>query len=111
MASTFTITTKSTSPFTDQKPGTSGLRKKTKVFMDNENYLENFVQSIFDALPSDEINNATIVVSGDGRFYNDKAIQVIIKMAAANGLGKIIVGANGLMATPAMSAVIRERKV
>ena len=108
---TFTISSKPTTPFTDQKPGTSGLRKKTKVFMDNKNYLENFVTSIFDALPSSEIKNATIVVSGDGRFFNDKAIQVIIKMAAGNGIGKVIVGTNGLMATPAMSAVIRERSV
>ena len=59
--------------------------------------MENFVQSIFDALPSDEIKNAVIVVSGDGRFFNDKAIQVIIKMAAANGIGKVIVGANGFL--------------
>ncbi len=96
MALTFTVTTKPTTPFTDQKPGTSGLRKKTKVFMENKNYLENFVQSIFDALPLEELKNASIVVSGDGRFYNNKAIQVIIKMAAAHGVGKVIVGGEGL---------------
>ena len=100
-----------TTPFTDQKPGTSGLRKKTKVFLTKKNYLENFVQSIFDALPQSEIQGSAIVVSGDGRFYNDKAIQVITKMAAANGISKIIVGTDGLLATPAMSAVIRERNV
>ncbi len=106
-----TINVVQTTPFTDQKPGTSGLRKKTKVFLTNKNYLENFVQSIFDALPQSEIQGSAIVVSGDGRFYNDKAIQVITKMAAANGISKIIVGTDGLLATPAMSAVIRERNV
>eukprot|EP00944_MAST-04C_sp_MAST-4C-sp1_P006215 g6215.t1 len=106
-----TINVVQTTPFTDQKPGTSGLRKKTKVFLTKKNYLENFVQSIFDALPQSEIQGSAIVVSGDGRFYNDKAIQVITKMAAANGISKIIVGTDGLLATPAMSAVIRERNV
>jgi len=94
-----------TAPFTDQKPGTSGLRKKVTVFQ-KVNYLENFVQSIFNALK--EIEGKTIVVGGDGRFYNQKAIQTILKMAAANGVSKVIVGKDGLLSTPAASCVIRK---
>ena len=92
------------------QPGTSGLRKKTKVFM-GENYLENFVQSVFDALKAEKvpIEGGTLVVSGDGRFHNDVACQVIIKMAAANGVGRVWCGTDALLSTPAMSAVIRTR--
>ncbi len=97
----------STTPFSDQKPGTSGLRKKVTVFQ-QAHYLENFVQSIFDAL--DDLAGQTIVVGGDGRFYNRQAIQVILKMAAANGIGKVIVGKDGLLSTPAASCVIRKYK-
>lgn len=96
-----------TSPFTDQKPGTSGLRKKVSVFQ-QPHYLENFVQSIFNAL--DDIAGQTIVVGGDGRFYNKQAIQIILKMAAANGVAKVIVGRDGLLSTPAASCVIRKYK-
>lgn len=94
-----------TAPFSDQKPGTSGLRKKVTVFQ-QANYLENFVQSIFNALK--EVEGKTIVVGGDGRFYNQQAIQIILKMAAANGVGKVIVGKDGLLSTPAASCVIRK---
>jgi len=94
-----------TSPFSDQKPGTSGLRKKVTVFQ-QAHYLENFVQSIFDALG--ELTGKTIVVGGDGRFFNKQAIQTILKMAAANGVAKVIVGQNGLLSTPAASCVIRK---
>jgi phosphoglucomutase len=94
-----------TSPFSDQKPGTSGLRKKVTVFQ-QAHYLENFVQSIFDAL--DELTGKTIVVGGDGRYFNKQAIQTILKMAAANGVAKVIVGQNGLLSTPAASCVIRK---
>ena len=95
----------STSPFTDQKPGTSGLRKKVTVFQ-TPNYLENFVQSIFNSLEG--FAGQTLVVGGDGRYYNRHAIQVILKMAAANGFGKIMVGRGGILSTPAASCVIRK---
>jgi len=94
-----------TQPFTDQKPGTSGLRKKVKVFQ-RPHYLQNFVQSIFDTL---EIpGNATLTLGGDGRFYNREAIQIIIKMAAANGFAKVLVGQHGILSTPAASNIIRK---
>lgn len=98
------IRTVSTTPFSDQKPGTSGLRKSVKVFQ-SPHYLENFVQSIFDAL---NCEGQTLVVGGDGRYYNRPAIQTILKMAAANGVGRILVGQGGILSTPAASCVIRE---
>ncbi|KAJ8621448.1 hypothetical protein MRB53_029977 [Persea americana] len=104
----FKASRKETSPFDGQKPGTSGLRKKVTVFQ-QPNYLENFVQSTFNALSADKVIGATLVVSGDGRYFSKDAIQVIIKMAAANGVRRVWVGQNGLMSTPAVSAVIRER--
>jgi phosphoglucomutase len=102
-----TIHTIATKPFTDQKPGTSGLRKSVPVFQ-QPHYLENFVQSIFDSLEGYE--GQTLVVGGDGRYYNRQAIQTILKMAAANGFGKILVGKGGILSTPAASCVIRENK-
>ena len=95
----------STKPFDDQKPGTSGLRKQVKT-VQQPNYLENFIQSIFDSIP--ELSGGTLVIGGDGRFYNDKAIQLILSMAAANGVKKALVGCNGLLSTPAASNVIRK---
>lgn len=94
-----------TTPFNDQNPGTSGLRKKVKVFQQT-GYLENFVQSIFDSLEG--FSGKTLVLGGDGRYYNRQAIQVIIKMAAANGFGELIIGQGGLLSTPAASHVIRK---
>ncbi|MDA5094962.1 alpha-D-glucose phosphate-specific phosphoglucomutase [Aliiroseovarius sp. KMU-50] len=94
-------------PIDDQKPGTSGLRKKTRVFM-QPGYLENFVQSVFNAIGGAE--GKTFVVGGDGRFFNAQAIQTILKMAAANGAAKIIVGQNGLLSTPSASHLIRLNK-
>lgn len=94
-----------TQPFSDQKPGTSGLRKKVKVFQ-QKHYLENFVQSIFDTLTLPD--DAILTVGGDGRFYNRAAIQVIIKMAAANGFSQVIVGQGGILSTPAASHIIRK---
>merc|ERR1719487_2515618 len=110
MSDPLAITTKTTAPIDGQKPGTSGLRKKTKVFM-GENYLENFVQSVFDALVATgtKVAGGTLVISGDGRYYNTTAIQTIIKMAAAAGVAKVWCGTGGLLSTPAVSAVIRTR--
>ena len=99
------IQTITTTPFDDQRPGTSGLRKKVKVFQ-TPNYLENFVQSIFNALEGYE--GKTLVVGGDGRYYNREALQVILKMAAANGFGRALVGRGGILSTPAASCVIRK---
>ena len=98
-------TTIATTPFSDQKPGTSGLRKRVPVFQ-QPHYLENFVQSIFDSISPPP--GATLVVGGDGRYFNREAIQIIIKMAAANGLGRILVGTGGILSTPAASCVIRK---
>ncbi|RLN97299.1 hypothetical protein BBJ28_00016168 [Nothophytophthora sp. Chile5] len=103
------VTTVKTSPFQDQKPGTSGLRKKTKRFM-SDHYLNNFVQSVFDALPAKDLHGGTLVVSGDGRYFNKEAIQIIIKMAVAAGVGRLWIGKDGLLSTPAVSAVVRERE-
>lgn len=94
-----------TQAFNDQKPGTSGLRKKVKVFQ-QPHYLENFVQSFFDTLSV--AANATLVIGGDGRYYNRHAIQTIIKMAAANGFSRVLVGQAGILSTPAASHVIRK---
>ncbi|MGB3136824.1 MAG: alpha-D-glucose phosphate-specific phosphoglucomutase, partial [Nodosilinea sp.] len=99
------IQTISTQPYSDQKPGTSGLRKKVKVFKQS-NYLENFVQSIFDSLEG--YQDQTLVLGGDGRYYNREAIQIILKMAAANGFGRVLVGQGGILSTPAASCVIRK---
>ncbi|MDJ0702163.1 MAG: alpha-D-glucose phosphate-specific phosphoglucomutase [Leptolyngbyaceae cyanobacterium MO_188.B28] len=100
-----TIQTISTKPFSDQKPGTSGLRKQVPVFQ-NPHYLENFVQSIFDSLEG--IQGQTLVLGGDGRYYNRQAIQIILKMAAANGFGRVLVGQGGILSTPAVSCIIRK---
>ena len=98
--------TVTTTPFDDQKPGTSGLRKQVTRFQ-QPHYLENFVQSVFDSL--DGYEGEALVVGGDGRFHNDVAIQTIIKMAIANGFGTIIVGQDGFLSTPAVSHLIRKR--
>ncbi len=101
------VQTVSTQPFTDQKPGTSGLRKQVQVFR-KFHYLENFVQSIFDSLEG--YQGQTLVLGGDGRYYNRQAIQIILKMAAANGWGRVLVGQGGILSTPAVSCVIRKNE-
>ena len=93
--------------FADQKPGTSGLRKKVTVFQ-QPHYLENFVQSIFDSINVPK--GATLTLGGDGRHYNREAIQIILKMAAANGFGRVLVGQCGILSTPAVSCIIRKHK-
>jgi len=99
------IQTVQTSPFTDQKPGTSGLRKKVRVFA-QPHYAENFVQSVFDSLEG--FAGQTLVVGGDGRYYNREVIQTVIRMAAANGFGRVLVGRGGILSTPAASHIIRK---
>ena len=99
-----------TSAFNDQKPGTSGLRKNTQVFLTKKYYTENFIQSIFQAIDEKERNGCTLIVGGDGRYYMKEAIQLIIKMAAANGIGKLIVGQDGILSTPTVSCLIRKLK-
>lgn len=100
-----TVSTIATRPFDDQKPGTSGLRKKVRVFQ-QPHYLENFIQAIFDTVP--ECRNATLVLGGDGRYHNSTALQTILRMAAANGIARVLVGRDGLLSTPAVSCLIRK---
>jgi phosphoglucomutase len=100
-----TIQTVATRPYLDQKPGTSGLRKQVSVFKQSH-YLENFVQSIFDSIGP--LAGQTLVLGGDGRYFNRQAIQIILKMAAASGVGRIKVGKGGILSTPAVSCVIRK---
>ncbi|MCE6074348.1 alpha-D-glucose phosphate-specific phosphoglucomutase [Agrobacterium vitis] len=101
------IITVPTKPYSDQKPGTSGLRKKVPQFQ-QEHYAENFIQSIFDSL--EDFKGKTLVIGGDGRFYNREVIQKAIKMAAANGFGRVLVGQGGILSTPAASHIIRKYK-
>lgn len=98
----------STTPFDDQRPGTSGLRKKTRAAM-KPHYIENFIQSTFDALET-PLSGKTIVIGGDGRFFNEVAIQTIWKIAVANGISRVMIAKNGLASTPAVSAIIRKHK-
>lgn len=101
------IQTIHTTPYTDQKTGTSGLRKKTRVFMEQDNYLQNFVQSVFDVIGA---AGKRLVLGGDGRYFNTQAIQIILKMAIANKVQEVIVGQNGYLSTPAVSVEIRRLK-
>jgi phosphoglucomutase len=101
------IMTVPTKPFADQRPGTSGLRKKVDVFR-QPHYLENFLQAIFDTLEPSA--RALLVIGGDGRFYNREAIQVVLRMAAANGVAQVLLGRGGLLSTPAASNLIRSHR-
>jgi phosphoglucomutase len=95
-----------TKPFDGQKPGTSGLRKRVKIFQ-QEHYTENFVQAIFDAIP---LSGSTLVIGGDGRYYSPEVVQIILKIASGNGVSKLIIGKDGILSTPAASNVIRKYK-
>ncbi|KAK9147639.1 hypothetical protein Scep_006396 [Stephania cephalantha] len=103
------ITSVPTNPIEGQKTGTSGLRKKVKVFKE-ENYLANWIQALFNSLPPEDFKDGVLVLGGDGRYFNREAAQIIIKIAAGNGVGKILVGRDGILSTPAVSAVIRKQK-
>lgn len=112
---TVPVTKVKTKVFTDQNPGTSGLRKRVLLsfvvqvtVFKQEHYVANFVQSIFDCLDPAEKTSKILVLSGDGRYYNNEAIQIIVRIAAANGVGKVVIGENGLLSTPAVSAIIRD---
>ncbi|GAB4355619.1 MAG: alpha-D-glucose phosphate-specific phosphoglucomutase [Kiloniellaceae bacterium] len=107
MSAVATARTVETAAIEGQKPGTSGLRKQTRVFM-QPGFLENYVQAIFDAIGG--LEGKTLTLGGDGRYFNDRAIQTILKMAAGNGAARVLVGQNGILSTPAASAVIRARK-
>lgn len=98
-----------TKPFDGQKPGTSGLRKKVKVFAE-PNYTENFVQCILDSVGETNIRGSLLVVGGDGRFFLKEAIDLIIRICAANGVGRLMIGQNGILSTPAVSSLIRSHK-
>lgn len=104
----FEVTIVQTTPFTDQKPGTSGLRKKTSRFQE-KHYTENFIQALLNGIP-EGAQDATLVVGGDGRYYNDHFVNIIAKIGAANGVKKLIIGQNGILSTPAASNVIRTYK-
>lgn len=107
MSDDIVIKTVATKPYLDQMPGTSGLRKKVPVFQ-QENYPENFIQSIFDV--SGDVKGKKLVIGGDGRFYNDQVIQKAIRLAVANGFGHVMIGQNGILSTPAVSNLIRKYK-
>ncbi|KAM6918783.1 LOW QUALITY PROTEIN: phosphoglucomutase-1-like [Xenentodon cancila] len=104
------VLTVPTAPYPDQRPSISGLRRRVSVFQCKRNYLHNFIQSIFSSIDLRDRQGSTMVVGGDGRFFNRAAIEVIVQMAAANGVGHLIIGHHGIMSTPAISCVIRKYK-
>uniref|UniRef100_A0A8C3NDC5 Uncharacterized protein n=1 Tax=Geospiza parvula TaxID=87175 RepID=A0A8C3NDC5_GEOPR len=104
------LVTVPTSPYSDQKPGTSGLRRKTFCFESKLNYLQNFIQSIFFSIDLRDRQGASLVVGGDGRYLNKSAVELIVQMAAANGIGRLVIGQHGILSTPAVSCLIRKIK-
>ncbi|CAK9863054.1 unnamed protein product [Sphagnum jensenii] len=105
----FQVTAVPTKPIEGQKTGTSGLRKKVKVFQE-PNYLANWIQALFNSLPEEDVKGTSLVLGGDGRYFNKEAAQIIMKIAAGNGVSRILVGREGILSTPAVSAIIRRRK-
>ncbi|CAL8249277.1 unnamed protein product [Merluccius merluccius] len=104
------VLTVQTTPFEDQRPGTNGLRRKTAVFEGKKNYLQNYVQSLLSSVDLRDRQGCTMVVGGDGRYFSRAATEVIVQMAAANGIGRLVIGHNGLLSTPAVSCIIRKIK-
>ncbi|RVE68082.1 hypothetical protein OJAV_G00088220 [Oryzias javanicus] len=104
------VVTVQTSPFEDQRPGTSGLRRKTAVFEGKRNYLQNYIQSLLSSIDLRDRQGCTMVVGSDGRYFSRAATEVIVQMAAANGIGRLVIGHNGLLSTPAVSCIIRKIK-
>ncbi|CAM4715946.1 hypothetical protein PO909_018246 [Leuciscus waleckii] len=104
------ILTIQTTPFDDQRPGTNGLRKKTAVFESKKNYLQNYIQSVLSSIDLRDRQGCTMVVGSDGRYFSRAATEVIVQMAAANGIGRLVIGHNGILSTPAVSCIIRKIK-
>ncbi|XP_018615476.1 phosphoglucomutase-like protein 5 isoform X1 [Scleropages formosus] len=104
------VVTAQTSPYDDQRPGPGGLRKKTSVFESKRNYLQNYIQSVLSSIDLRDRQGSTVVVGSDGRYFSRTAIEVIVQMAAANGIGRLVIGHNGILSTPAVSCIIRKIK-
>ncbi|KAE8292053.1 Phosphoglucomutase-like protein 5 [Larimichthys crocea] len=104
------VLTVQTAPFDDQRPGTNGLRRKTAVFEGKKNYLQNYIQSVLSSIDLRDRQGCTMVVGSDGRYFSRAATEVIVQMAAANGIGRLVIGHNGLLSTPAVSCIIRKIK-
>ncbi|XP_043920265.1 phosphoglucomutase-like protein 5 [Protopterus annectens] len=104
------VVTVQTAPYDDQKPGTNGLRRKTIVFESRRNYLQNFIQSVLSSIDLRDRQGCTMVVGSDGRYFSRTAIEVIVQMAAANGIGRLVIGQNGILSTPAVSCIIQKIK-
>ncbi|XP_063042282.1 phosphoglucomutase-like protein 5 [Engraulis encrasicolus] len=104
------VVTVQTTPFDDQRPGTNGIRKKTTVFESKKNYLQNYIQSVLSSIDLRDRQGCTMVVGSDGRYFSRTATEVIVQMAAANGIGRLVIGHNGILSTPAVSCIIRKIK-
>lgn len=104
------VLTVQTTPYDDQRPGASGLRKKTAVFESRRNYLQNYIQSVLSSIDLRDRQGCTMVVGSDGRYFSRTATEVVVQMAAANGIGRLVVGHNGILSTPAVSCIIRKIK-
>ncbi|TRY58682.1 hypothetical protein DNTS_028453, partial [Danionella cerebrum] len=104
------VLTIQTSPFDDQRPGSNGLRKKTAIFESKNNYLQNYIQSLLSSIDLRDRQGCTMVVGSDGRYFSRAATEIIVQMAAANGIGRLVIGHNGILSTPAVSCIIRKIK-
>lgn len=104
------VLTVQTTPFEDQRPGPNGLRRKTAVFEGKKNYLQNYIQSVLSSMDLRDRQGCTMVVGSDGRYFSRVATEVIVQMAAANGIGRLVMGHSGLLSTPAVSCIIRKVK-